>query len=131
MFSYVEQAQAFLAAVYAGLMAGVAYDLLRLFRLLARAGKALTALADIVFWLVSAAMLAVAAALSGVHGLRFYLILGLCSGLVLWSAGLSRVARGASRTIFHFLIPKQEGNANQHGESSQQERGSSDATATK
>jgi len=131
VFSYVEQAQAFLAAVYAGLIAGVAYDLLRLFRLLARAGKAVTALVDIVFWLLAAAMLAVAAALSGVHGLRFYLILGLCSGLLLWAAGLRRAAKAASGIILNIFVKNREGNDDRNVEHPGKERGSSDATATK
>ena len=59
------QAQVFLAMVYAGLAMGVCYDLLRLLRLLLRAGPVLTALFDLLFWLLAAALAACAAALCG------------------------------------------------------------------
>ena len=116
MFSYAQQAQAFLASVYAGLIAGVAYDLLRLFRLLLKAGRVITALIDIVFWVLAAAVLALAAALSGVEGLRFYLLLGLLSGLLLWSAGLRRVVHGLCGFFLNTFGRKHEGNGKGHGE---------------
>ncbi len=56
--------------VYAGLAMGVCYDLLRLLRLLLRAGPVLTALFDLLFWLLAAALAACAAALCGAQSLR-------------------------------------------------------------
>ncbi len=105
MFPVSGQAQAFLATLYAGLLAGVAYDLLRLLRLTLRAGKIVTALMDIVFWVLTAALVAAAAGLAGAEGLRYYLVLGAASGMVLWAAGLRRVMRGtgqlAVRAVSH------------------------------
>lgn len=117
MFSAAGQAEAFLATVYAGLAAGIAYDLLRLLRLSLRAGGALTALFDIIFWILTAALLGAAAALSGVAGLRFYLILGLASGMLLWAGGIRRVIAGATRAILRLKPKKREGNAETDGES--------------
>ncbi len=97
MFDSAGQAQTFLATVYAGLAAGVAYDLLRLLRALLKAGPVATALIDLVFWTVAAALVAVAAAFAGAPGLRFYLVLGACCGGLLWAAGLRRIMRGAGR----------------------------------
>lgn len=96
MFASQGQAQAFLATVYAGLAAGVAYDLLRLFRLCARAGPMLTGILDFVFWGVAAALVSLAAALAGAPGLRFYLVLGTGCGMLLWAAGLRRMMAGAA-----------------------------------
>lgn len=100
MFASQGQAQAFLATVYAGLAAGVAYDLLRLLRLMVKAGTLLTAVLDIVFWLLSAALVASAAALAGAPGLRLYLVMGAACGMLLWAAGLRRImlwAGGAAK----------------------------------
>jgi len=97
MFGAEGQAQAFLATVYAGLAAGVAYDLLRLLRLSLRAGHVMTALLDIVFWVIAATLVAVAAALSGAPGLRYYLVLGAASGVLLWAAGLRRIMAETGR----------------------------------
>ena len=97
MFAAQGQAQAFLAAVYAGLAAGVAYDLLRLLRLCARAGPVITGVLDFVFWALAAVLVALAAALAGAQGLRFYLVLGAACGMLLWMAGLRRVVASAGR----------------------------------
>ena len=82
------QAQVFLAMVYAGLAMGVCYDLLRLLRLLLRAGPVLTALFDLLFWLLAAALAACAAALCGA---------------VLWAAGLRRMMRASARLAARIL----------------------------
>ncbi len=116
MFQAEGQAQAFLATVYAGLAAGVAYDLLRLLRLSLKAGPLLTALLDVVFWVLTAALVACAAALSGAHGLRFYLLLGAGSGALLWAAGLRRVMRGAGQLAVKAFVPRKAGKKKGDGE---------------
>ncbi len=116
MFSSHGQAQVFLATVYAGLAAGAAYDMLRLLRLSTKASPALTALLDLVFWVVTAALVAVAAALSGANGLRFYLLLGTASGMLLWSAGLRRIIAGMGAWIRRILPSHKEGLSREDGE---------------
>jgi len=101
MFAAQGQAQAFLATVYAGLAAGAAYDLLRLLRLFAGAGQVLTGILDFVFWAVAAVLVAVAAALAGAQGLRFFLVLGTACGMLLWAVGLRRVMLGAGRCVIN------------------------------
>jgi spore cortex biosynthesis protein YabQ len=116
MFGAQGQAQTFLATVYAGLAAGVAYDLLRLLRLSLRAGRWLTALLDLVFWLVAAALVAVAAALSGAEGMRMYPVMGAASGMLLWSAGLRQIIRGIERMTQRMIVKIQAGKRKKDGE---------------
>ena len=97
------QAQVFLAMVYAGLAMGVCYALLRLLRLLLRAGPVLTALFDLLFWLLAAALAACAAALCGAQSLRLYWLLGALCGAVLWAAGLRRMMRASARLAARIL----------------------------
>ena len=115
MFQRAAQAEVFLATVYAGLAAGVAYDMLRLMRRFLRAGKLITAILDIVFWVIAAGMVAVAAALSGEEGLRFYLILGMLCGMLLWAGGFRRLILIAEQTV-HRSIKKKEGKIRQNVE---------------
>jgi len=114
--------------VYAGLAAGVAYDLLRLLRLSTRAGQVLTNLLDFVFWILTAMLVALAAALSGAQGLRFYLVLGTACGMLLWAAGLRRImlgtARFASNAVQKALrIPPKEGRENRKQAGKKAEKG--------
>lgn len=116
MFSAAHQAEAFLLTVYAGLAAGVTYDLLRLLRLSLRAGKLVTALLDVVFWVIAALLTGLAAALSGVKGLRFYLLLGAASGLLLWAGGVRRVMLSISAAICKRIDRAQAGKRKPRGE---------------
>jgi spore cortex biosynthesis protein YabQ len=116
MFVRAAQAEVFLATVYAGLAAGVAYDLLRLMRLFLRTGKLVTALFDIVFWVLAAGMVAIAAALSGEEGLRFYLILGTLCGMLIWALGFRRLVLLLERTILNLSVKKKGGKTQQNGE---------------
>jgi|GEM_PF-964666 len=104
MFAAQGQAQVFLATVYAGLAAGVAYDLLRLLRVSTRAGQLVTAALDIVFWILAAALVALAAALSGAPGLRLYLVMGAACGMLLWAAGLRRIMLGVGRAASRAVV---------------------------
>ena len=102
-----------MATVYAGLAAGVAYDMLRLLRLFFHAGKLLTAVFDILFWIVAAGMVAIAAALSGEEGLRFYLLLGTLCGMLLWAGGFRRLVLLLEKTVINLLGQKKEGKQQQ------------------
>lgn len=102
-----------MATIYAGLAAGAAYDMLRLLRLFFHAGKVLTALFDIVFWIVAAAMVALAVALSGEEGLRFYLLLGTVCGMLLWAGGLRRVMLAIEAFFLKAFDRSQEGKKGQ------------------
>lgn len=85
MFDNTGQAQVFLASVLAGFAAGVAYDLLRLPRRLFKLGAVVSGVLDLLFWVVAAGLLALAAGLSGAEGLRLYWLLGGLCGALLWA----------------------------------------------
>lgn len=116
MFETAGQAQAFLATVYAGLAAGVAYDLLRLLRRSLRAGALITALFDFLFWVAAAALVVLAAVMAGAEGLRFYLLLGAGAGMLLWAAGFRQVIRGVERFVGRIFDRRKAGKAADGGE---------------
>lgn len=109
MFSKAAQAEVFLATIYAGLAAGAAYDMLRLLRVFLHAGRLLTALFDVVFWMLTAGMVALAVALSGEEGLRFYLLIGTVCGMLLWAGGLRRIMLWLEVLFLRLIARFQEG----------------------
>ena len=84
------QAQAFAAAVGAGVASALVYDLLRCLRRATRAGMLVTGALDLVFWTAAAGMTAAAGALCGVKGLRYYMLFGALCGFAIWEAGVRR-----------------------------------------
>lgn len=95
--------------IYAGLAAGVTYDMLRLLRVFLHAGTLLTAVFDILFWILAAGMVAMAVALSGEEGLRFYLLLGTVCGMLLWAGGLRRIMLWVESFFLRLVHANQEG----------------------
>lgn len=93
------QARAFVWAVAAGVAAALTYGALRLARRALHAGKTLTALLDLLFWLAAAGLTATAGALSGVEGLRLYMLLGVLCGFLLWEAGVRRALAALSGAL--------------------------------
>lgn len=103
LFSTIHQAQVFIAAVYGGLIIGACYDILRALRWTFRAGRAATAVLDIVFALaVGIVMLAVL--ILATHGdIRGYTLLGFACGAALYLAALSRFLLTFLRWLFGCL----------------------------
>jgi spore cortex biosynthesis protein YabQ len=91
LFETSGQAGAFLAMVYAGLLMGLGYDLLRALRRALRAGSLCTGLLDLCFWLGAALVAAATLAARGEGGLRLYALGGCACGIALYLAGISRV----------------------------------------
>ena len=108
MFSKAVQSEVFLATIYAGLAAGALYDILRLLRLFLHSGKITTALLDGIFWVAAAFIVSAAVALSGENGLRFYVLLGIGSGMLLWAGGLRRLLRLVESFLLRIVINVQE-----------------------
>ena len=94
-FETRDQALIFLALLYAGAVSAVLYDLLGLVR--RRAGKLMTALLDVFFFVSMAVLCAPLLAASGQDGLRMYALLGVVCGALLYSLGLRALARAAFR----------------------------------
>ncbi len=83
------QALTFLMLVYAGAAAGVLYDVLGIARHFA--GRALTMLIDVVFYVLVAVLCAFALMRGGENAVRWYAILGLLCGLSVYALGIRRV----------------------------------------
>ena len=70
------QARAFGLAVCAGVACALVYGALRCVRRAVHAGAVATGLFDLIFWVIAAAVTSAAGAVSGVEGLRLYMLLG-------------------------------------------------------
>jgi spore cortex biosynthesis protein YabQ len=82
------QGVAFLYCAYVGMLLGVAFDTLSFVRRMIRAGKLVTALFDLFFWLLcSAAALYVLFVLSSGQ-VRVFLLAGMAAGGGLYAAGI-------------------------------------------
>lgn len=99
MFSTSQQALAFLYSLYAGLVCGVLYDALGLLRRLLSSGGILTAALDFLFWILCAALVSLAGALSQMEGFRLYLALGALCGGLLWKCGIGKIIFEACKWV--------------------------------
>ena len=91
MFATTGQAHIFLATVYAGLVAGLCYDVFTLIRKSFKFGLSVTGVIDFLFWIIAAALLVIVNIISGGDGLRAYMLLGFFSGAVLYMAGIHAI----------------------------------------
>lgn len=92
MLIYVlDQLHVFLAAVYTGFIIGIIYDLFGLLRRLSKAGRYLTGLLDLIFW-IFAAMFSFAVLFYVNSGeIRAYGFLGMVMGFTAYKLTLSRI----------------------------------------
>ncbi len=93
------QGGVFLAMIYAGLAAGILYDILRGIRRLLRAGPVVTGVLDVLFGMLAFVPAAVLVAQLSHEGLRSYMLLGMASGFLLYLAGVSRVVQAFLRAL--------------------------------
>lgn len=93
------QSGVFLAMLYAGLAAGILYDILRGSRRLLRAGPVLTGVLDVLFGLLSLLPAALLVGSLSHEGLRPYMLMGMASGLLLYLAGISRAVQALLRLL--------------------------------
>ena len=102
MFEATRQGGVFLTMVYAGLLCGVLYDVLRLIRRMLRAGRLLSAATDLVFWL-GAADVCVHALVRTIHEpVRIYALLGAGCGMSLYLLGVSEMLY----TVIEYVLRK-------------------------
>lgn len=85
LFYTVGQPQAFLGMMYAGLMAGLLFDMAAAVRRLLSAGKILTLAVDCAFSLTSAVLLAAVWLRVNYLDFRMYALMGAASGAVLYA----------------------------------------------
>ncbi len=81
---------------YCGLGVGFIYDILRFTRWTMNASRALTALLDLLFCALALAAVLFFFIISGEKGLRVYVVLGLCCGVLLYVVGISPFASRAA-----------------------------------
>lgn len=84
MLPFAQQLYAFGMTVAAGITAGLVFDLYRLARRHLRPNPGMSWLMDLLFWLVLTPVVFALLLLSNWGELRFYVLLGLASGLVLY-----------------------------------------------
>lgn len=99
LFSTINQAQVFIAAVYGGLIIGACYDILRALRRTFRAGRAATAVLDIVFALIMGGVILAVLILATYGEIRGYSLLGFVCGAALYMAALSRLLLALLRRL--------------------------------
>lgn len=97
--------------VYAGLLCGVGYDILRVLRRMLGAGRIATAIVDLLFWLGAALVCTITLIRISHESLRLYALLGYVCGMLLYLAGVSefiyaclRIPYRAIKTIVDKLI---------------------------
>ena len=94
-FETANQAHIFLLLLYAGMAAGGLYDIFSFFR--RRSKRALVILLDFVYAVMVGALCFFALAMGGEDALRFYALLGIFCGALLYSLGIRHLAAGAIR----------------------------------
>ncbi len=93
MFETAAQAQVFLTMMYAGLLVGLGYDVLRAVRRATAANAWWTGCLDLLFWIGAALVVSAALALGSQEGFRFYALVGCACGVVLYLLGISLLLR--------------------------------------
>lgn len=94
MLPFAQQLYAFGMTVVAGIAAGLVFDLYRLVRRHLRPNPAVSWLMDLLFWLVLTPVVFALLLVGNWGELRFYVFLGLASGLVLYFGLFSQPVRG-------------------------------------
>jgi spore cortex biosynthesis protein YabQ len=99
----INQARAFISTIVIGMSAGLLYDYYRAVRAAYQLRKIGTFVGDIIFWLVTTAMVFFML-LRGTYGeLRLYVLIGIGLGALLYFHLFSRAAYRIFRLKFHFI----------------------------
>lgn len=93
MFETKGQAVIFLATVAGGLIVGLIYDIIAFVRQETHASRSATFALDMLFWLVSAVILAITLIKVGADGFRAYTLMGFACGALIYAIGLHIVVR--------------------------------------
>ena len=87
------QVYIFLITVYGGLLVGVVYDIYRLIRRIAKRGRWLTIVLDVLFIITLGVIVFAVLYIANSGELRLFIFLGLALGFALYMAGLSMFFR--------------------------------------
>nr|WP_122013217.1 spore cortex biosynthesis protein YabQ [Maliibacterium massiliense] len=103
MYGTYNEGWVFLAMLYAGIAAGVWYDVLRILRRMLHMGAVCTALMDLLFWAGTLALCVYTLYVTNDGALRLYALCGMALGAGLYAFGISplvmRLARLCKRLI--------------------------------
>lgn len=97
------QVYGFAATIAAGLSLGLLFDLYRLWRRATRPQRLVTAVSDALFWVVATPLTYFYLVVGNWADLRFYVVLGLLLGLLLYFGAFSLVVRNLISTFLHFV----------------------------
>jgi spore cortex biosynthesis protein YabQ len=106
LFETSNQLWVFLFTIYGGVVLGAMYDILYVIRKFLRGKRILTVLFDIVYWIVSTAMIFGLLFYACEGEFRYYDALGLALGEALWFLGPGKAVRWIQRKIsagIHFI----------------------------
>ena len=97
------QVYGFAATIAAGLSLGLFFDLYRLWRRATRPQKVVTAISDMLFWVIATPLTYFYLLVGNWAELRFYVFLGLLLGLLLYFGAFSVVVLNLLSTLYYFV----------------------------
>lgn len=101
------QSRSFLVFFLCGLCAAALFDLMRLLRKLLTHNVILTALEDILFWLLTGSVIFILLYRFQSGKLRLFLLFGFLSGICIWLTAFSRLITWTLyRLLLYFIPPK-------------------------
>jgi len=103
MLSVSDQAYVFLTTVYAGFIIGFFYDCCRVIRIMIKAGVFVTALLDLLFWIIIGTLSFLVVFYVNDGNVRFFTIMGFVIGWVLYFLYMSRFVMKALLWLYEIL----------------------------
>ncbi|HEX2946917.1 MAG TPA: spore cortex biosynthesis protein YabQ [Clostridia bacterium] len=104
IFPVSRQAYVFLCTVAGGMAIALVYDIFRIIRKAVRTGSLLTYAEDIVYWVISAAIMLFTIYYSNEGEIRGFLFVGTIIGVVLYSSLFSKIVMESSLFIINMTI---------------------------
>ncbi|NLJ85669.1 MAG: spore cortex biosynthesis protein YabQ [Firmicutes bacterium] len=98
------QVYGFTTTIIAGLSLGLLFDLYRLWRRAIRPAKAITSLSDMLFWVVATPVTYFYLLVGNWAELRFYVLLGLFLGLLLYFGVFSVVVLNLLSSLWYYTV---------------------------
>ncbi len=97
------QAYVFLCSVAGGMLMAFVYDLFRIKRRAFRAGRIVTFIDDILYWIIVAILIFAVIYISNEGEIRGYIVLGILIGAILYILLLSRIVVGSALFVLRVL----------------------------
>lgn len=101
---YEVQLQTFVITIVTGIIIGLMFDSFRVIREVCKFNYVVTAVADLLFWLMATAIIFFALLLGNWGELRFYIFLGIFLGAYIYFKLFSRYMLWSVRKIYHIIF---------------------------